>query len=68
MRKILKKRAEHPTRFSLDRGISYSTLAEKCPDSILYNKVKFIRYFEDRNIHIEPEEIEALRKNIVEFK
>ena len=68
MDKILKQNAKHPRKFSIEKAIGYSTLAEKCPDDILYDNRKFIRYFRDRDLDITPEEVETLRKNIVEFK
>ena len=68
MTRILRKNKKHPLRFSIDKAIRYTKLAEKCPDDILYNTQKFIRFFEDMNIELTLEEIQELRNNIIEFK
>jgi len=68
MDKILKKNAKHPRKFTIEKAIGYAELADKCPESILYNNKRFIRYFHNRDIKITPEEIESMRKNIIEFK
>ena len=68
MIKILRANKKHPLKFSIDKAIRYSKLAEKCPDDILNNTKKFIRFFEDMNIELTTEEIQELRNNIIEFK
>ena len=68
MDRILKKHKEHPRKYSIDKAIGYATLAKECPNSILFNDKKFIRYCQDRDIEITPEEAKAVRKVLVEFK
>lgn len=68
MGKILDKTAQHPRKYSIEKAIGYSALAEKCPDGILYDNTKFIRYLQDRKINIDPDELESMRKCIIEFK
>ena len=68
MSKILSKNKEHPRKYSIDKAIGYSTLAKQCPYSILNNDKKFIKFCQDREIEITPEEAKAVRKVIIEFK
>lgn len=68
MEKILNKTAQHPRKYSIEKAIGYNTLAEKCPDGILYDNTKFIKYLQDRKINIDPDELESMRKCIIEFK
>ena len=68
MKKILKNHKKHPRKYSMDKAIAYSTMAEKCPEGILYNNSKFIRFCHDHNIEISEEELENLRKCIIDFK
>ena len=65
---ILKKNSENPRRFTIDRCIGYSTLAKQCPNGVLYKDSKFIRFCQDRDIDVTPEEAEELRKVLIEFK
>ena len=68
MDKILKNSAKHPRKYTMDKAIAYHTLAEKCPDGILYDNKKFIRYCQDKKINISPQDVANLRKNIIDFK
>ena len=67
MDKILKNNAKHPRKFSIEKGIAYTVLAE-VPDEILINDYKFIKYCRVREIILSPEDVEKLRNNIIEFK
>ena len=68
MSKILKKNQEHPRKYSIDKAIGYNELAKQCPNSVLYTDKKFIKFCQDRDIEITPEEAKAVRKVIIEFK
>ena len=68
MKKILKNNKKHPRKYSMDKAIAYSELAEKCPDGILYDNNRFIRFCQDHKIEISDEELENLRKCIIDFK
>lgn len=68
MKKILKNHKKHPRKYSMDKAIAYSELAEKCPDGILYDNNRFIRFCHDHKIEISKEELENLRKCIIDFK
>ena len=68
MDKILKNSAKHPRKYTMDKAIAYHTLAEKCPDGILYDNKKFIRFCQDKKINISPQDVANLRKNIMDFK
>ena len=52
----------------MDNAIKYSKLAEKCSEDILYDKVKFIRFCENRNLGLSEEQLIELRKDIMNFK
>jgi len=47
---------------------TYSEMAEKCSDRILYDKNRFIRFCQDHKIEISEEELENLRKCIIDFR
>ena len=68
MKKILKNHKKHPRKYSMDKSIAYSEMAEKCPDGILYDNNRFIRFCQDHKIEISEEELENLRKCIIDFK
>lgn len=68
MKKILKNHKKHPRKYSMDKAITYSEMAEKCPDSILYDNNRFIRFCQDHKIEISEEELENLRKCIMDFR
>ncbi|MBQ8044588.1 MAG: hypothetical protein IJ272_10690 [Clostridia bacterium] len=68
MKKILKNHKKHPRKYRMDKAIAYSELAAKCPDGILYENSKFIRFCQNHKIQISEEELENLRKCIIDFK
>lgn len=68
MKKILKNHKKHPRKYSMDKAIAYSEMAEKCPDGILYDNNRFIRFCQDHKIEISEEELENLRKCIIDFR
>ena len=68
MKKILQNHKKHPRKYNMDDAIRYSKLAKKCTEDVLYDRVKFIRFCEDRKLHLSEEELNELRKNIINFK
>ena len=68
MSKILNNHKKHPRKYSMEKAIKYSQLAEKCTDDILNDKAKFIRFCEDQKLKITDEELIKLRQDIMNFK
>lgn len=68
MEKILKNHKFNPEKYNMDKAIKYSKLAKKCPEEILYNNAKFIRYCQDRKLGITEEELTQLRRDMMSFK
>ena len=68
MKKILKNHKLDPRRYSMENSIKYSKMAEECPEKILHDEVKFIKFCQDRKLGLSEEEIVQLRKDIINFK
>ena len=68
MDKILTKVKKFPQKYNVDKAIAFATLAEKCPESIMYDDRKFIKYMQDKKINISQSQIKEFRRSIVDFK
>ena len=68
MKKILKNNKKDSKRYSMDKAIMYSKMADKCSDDILFDNNRFIRFCEDRKIDLSKEDLNELRKDIINFK
>lgn len=68
MNKILKNNRKHPRKYTMEKAIKYSKLAEECTMDVLDDKVKFIRFCQDRKLNLTEEELIELKKDIMNFK